>query len=117
MLSNSAVTVHHLASLDIGLYSLSTDMLSTCLLSDVFQIEGCLAGLDVGAMACMLTQGDGYPVPVDTTKEDRLCQACHSYKDVEDEQHSMFSCPAYSDVRQKHASLFQQACLRFFHYL
>ena len=49
-LSNSAVTVHHLALLYIGLYSLSTDMLSTCLLSDVFQIEGCLAGLDVGAM-------------------------------------------------------------------
>ena len=32
----------------------------TCLLSDVFQIEGCLAGLDVGAMVCMLTQGDGW---------------------------------------------------------
>ena len=25
-----------------------------------FQIEGCLAGLDVGAMVCMLTQGDGW---------------------------------------------------------
>ena len=34
---------------------------------------------------------------------------CHSSRDVEDEQHFLFSCPAYSDVRQKHASLFQQA--------
>ena len=42
-LSNSLVTVHPLALLYIGLYSLNTDMLSTCLLSDVFQIEGCLA--------------------------------------------------------------------------
>ena len=37
LLSNSAVTVHHLALLYMGLYSLSTDMLSTCLLSDVFK--------------------------------------------------------------------------------
>ena len=29
-------------------------------LSDVFQIEGCLAKLNVGAMVCMLTQGDGW---------------------------------------------------------
>ena len=36
-------------------YSLSTYMLSTCLLSNCFQIEGCLAGLDVDAMVCMLT--------------------------------------------------------------
>ena len=35
--SNSAVTVHHLALLYIGLYSLSTDTLSTCLLSHVKQ--------------------------------------------------------------------------------
>ena len=35
-------------------------MLSTCLLSDVSQIDGCLAGLDVGAMVCMLTQGGGW---------------------------------------------------------
>ena len=49
-----------LALLYIGLYSLSTDMLSTSLLSDVFQIEGCLTGLDVGAMVCMLTQGNGW---------------------------------------------------------
>ena len=34
-------------------------MLSTCLLSDVLQIEGCLAGLDVDATACMWTQGNG----------------------------------------------------------
>ena len=60
MLSNSAVIVHCLALLYIGLYSLHTDMLSTCLLSDVFQIEGCLAGLDMGAMVCMLTQGNGW---------------------------------------------------------
>ena len=46
---------------------------------------------------------------VDTKREDRLCQVCHSSKDVEDEQHFLFSCPAYSDVGQKHASLFQQA--------
>ena len=59
-LSNSAVTVHHLALLYTGLYSLSTSMLSTCLLSDVFQIEGCSAGLDVDATVCMWTQGDGW---------------------------------------------------------
>ena len=46
---------------------------------------------------------------VDIKREDRLCQVCHSSRDVEDEQHFLFSCPAYSDVRQKHASLFQQA--------
>ena len=46
---------------------------------------------------------------VDTKREDRLCQVCHSSRGVEDEQHFLFSCPAYSDVRQKHASLFQQA--------
>ena len=46
---------------------------------------------------------------VDTKREDRLCQVCHSSRDVEDELHFLFSCPAYSDVRQKHASLFQQA--------
>ena len=38
----------------------NVDMLSTCLLSDVFRTEGCLAGLNVGAMVCMLTQGDGW---------------------------------------------------------
>ena len=46
---------------------------------------------------------------MDTKREDRLCQVCHSSRDVEDEQHFLFSCPAYSDVGQKHASLFQQA--------
>ena len=35
---------------------------------------------------------------VDTKREDRLCQVCHSSKDVEDEQHFLFSCSAYSDV-------------------
>ena len=35
-------------------------MLSTCLLSDAFQIEGCLAALDVDAMVCMWTQGNGW---------------------------------------------------------
>ena len=54
------VTVHHLALLYIGLYKLSTGMLSTCFLSDVLLIEGCLAGLDVDAMVCILTQGDGW---------------------------------------------------------
>ena len=48
---------------------------------------------------------------VDTKRKDRLCQVCHSSRDVEDEQHFLFSCPAYSDVEQKHASLFQQALL------
>ena len=46
---------------------------------------------------------------MDTTREDRLCQVCHSFKDGVDEQHFLFSCPAYSDVKQKLASLFQQA--------
>ena len=53
-LSNSAVTVH-LALLYTRHYSLCTHMLSTCLLSNVSQIEGCSAGLDVDAMVCMLT--------------------------------------------------------------
>ena len=37
---------------------------------------------------------------MDTKREDRLCQVCHSMtsKDVEDEQHCLFSGPAYSDV-------------------
>ena len=59
-LSISAVTVHHLALLYTRPYSLSTNMLNTCLLSDVSQIEGCLAGFDADAMVCMLTQGDGW---------------------------------------------------------
>ena len=46
---------------------------------------------------------------MDTKREDRLCQVCHSSEDVEDEQHFLFSCPADSDVRQKYASIFQQA--------
>ena len=33
----------------------------------------------------------------------------YTSKDVEDEQHFLFSCPAYSDVRQEYASLFQHA--------
>ena len=32
---------------------------------------------------------------MDTKREDRLCQVCHSSRDVEDEQHFLFSCPAY----------------------
>ena len=31
-------------------------MLSTYLVSDIFQVEGCLADLDVSVMVCMLTQ-------------------------------------------------------------
>ena len=48
------------------------------------QIEDCLAGLDMGATVCMLTQGQW----VETKREDRLCQIliCHSSKDVEHEQ-------------------------------
>ena len=72
-------------------------MLSTCLLSDLSQKEGRLAGLDEDAMAMV-----GYQT------EDRLWQVCHSSKDMEAE-HFLFSCPAYSDVRQNCASLFQQA--------
>ena len=41
-------------------------MLSTCILSGVFQMEGCLADLDVDAMVCMLTQGDGWRLKVKT---------------------------------------------------
>ena len=39
----------------------------------------------------------------------KVAKVCHSSREVEDEQHFLFSCPAYSDVRQNHASLFQQA--------
>ena len=46
---------------------------------------------------------------MDTQREDRLSQVCHSSKDVDDEQHCLIDCPAYSDDRQKYASLFQQA--------
>ena len=42
--------------------AIQPDMLSTCLLSDVFQIQGCLADLDVGAMVCMLTHVSGLPL-------------------------------------------------------
>ena len=35
-------------------------MLSTCPLSDVLQVEGCLADSDVDAMVCMWTQDDGW---------------------------------------------------------
>ena len=51
------------------------------------QTEGCLAGLDMDAMVCMSTQGRW----VETKREDRLCQMCHSSKDVEDEQ--WVDCP------------------------
>ena len=74
-------------------------MLSSCLLSDLSQKEGRLAGLDEDAMAM---GGSRYQT------EDRLCQVCHSSEDMEGE-HFLFSCPAYSDVRQNYASLFQQA--------
>ena len=79
-------------------------MLSTCLPSDVFQIEGCLAGLDVGAMVCMLTEGDAWMLKGRTG-----CARFASSKDVEDEQHFLFSYPAYRDVRLTYASLLQQA--------
>ena len=46
---------------------------------------------------------------VNIKREDRLCQTCYSSKDVEVEQHFLFSCPAYNDVRQNYASLLQQA--------
>ena len=58
----------------------------------------------MGAMVCMLTQGDGWILKGRTG-----CVVCHSSRDVEDEQHFLFHCPAYSDVKQKHASLFRQA--------
>ena len=105
-LSNSVVTVHPLALLYIGLYSLNTDMLSTCLLSDVFQIEGCLAGLDVGAMVCMLTQGDGWILKGRTG-----CVRCATHLGTW--KMSSISCLVAQltvmAFRQKHASLFQQA--------
>ena len=69
MLKQFSSNSTHLALLYIGLYSLSTDMLSTCLLSDVLKVEDCLAALDVGAMVCIDTGRW-----VDTIGEDRLCQ-------------------------------------------
>ena len=83
-------------------------MLSTCLLLDAFQIEGCASMLSRFRCGCHGLHVDTGR-RVETKREDRLCQVCHSSKDVEDEQHFSFSCPAYSDVRQKHASLSQQA--------
>ena len=41
----------------MGLYNLSTDLLSSCLLSDVSQTEGCLARLDVDAMVLQAMGG------------------------------------------------------------
>lgn len=35
---------------------------------------------------CLLTQGNGYLVQLDTTREDSLCQVCHASEDVEEEQ-------------------------------
>ena len=43
---------------------------------------------------------------MDTKREDRLCQMCHSSRDVEDEQHFLFSCPAYSDNIDKSMPVF-----------
>ena len=54
-------------------------------------------------MVCVLTQGDGWILNVRTG-----CVKFHSPKDVEHEQHFLFSCPAYSDARQKYTNLFQQ---------
>ena len=65
--------------------------------------EGCLPGLDVGTMVCMLTQGDGWILKGRTG-----CVRCATHLRTW-KLSSIFSCPAYSDVRQKHASLFQQA--------
>ena len=101
-LINSAVTVHHLALLYIGLYSLSTDMLSTYVLSDVVQTKGCLADSDVGATVCMLTQGNE-----GILKKRTGCVRFANRLRNEYEQRFLFSCPAYSDDRQNYASLFQ----------
>ena len=84
-------------------------MLSTCLLSvlkkRVSQKESLLSRFRCGCHGLHVDIGRW----VDTKREDRLCQICHSSRDVEDEQHFLFSCAAYSDVRQKYANLFQQA--------
>ena len=81
MLSNSAVTVHHLALLYTKVYDLSTNMLSTCLLSDVSQIERLLSRFRCACHGLHVDTGQW----VDTKREDRLCQVklCHSSKDVE----------------------------------
>ncbi|KAL3154701.1 hypothetical protein ABBQ38_011250 [Trebouxia sp. C0009 RCD-2024] len=81
-------------------------MLSTCQVSVVFQIDGCLAVVDVAAMACMHVDTGRW---VGTDRKDRLSQVCHSNQDVEDEQHFLFHCPAYSDIRRQYAAMFQQA--------
>ncbi len=64
---------------------------------------GCLADLDVAAMACILRRWVG------TDRKDRLCQICYSDQDVEDEQHFLFDCPAYSNVRRKYVTMVQHA--------
>ena len=46
-------------------------------------------------------------------RKDRLCLACSSAQDVEDEHHFLFDCPAYSSIRASHANLFQCACSVF----
>ena len=58
-LSYTAATPH-LALSCTKLHIQSTNMLSICLLLDVFQIEGCSAGQNVDATFCMLIQGDGW---------------------------------------------------------
>ena len=47
---------------------------------------------------------------LDTQREDRLCQICHSSKDVGDEQHFLFSRPSYSDVRPKYCPASMPVC-------
>ena len=77
-------------------------MLSTCLLSDVFQIEGCSADLDVDATVCMWTQGDGW-IPKGRIGCVRFATHLRTWRI------NSFSCLVAQLIRQKFASLFQQA--------
>ena len=88
-------------------------MLSTCLLSDVSQIEGSPASLDLDAMVCMLTQGDGWILKARTGCV-RFATHLRTWRI------SSISClvaqlTVMCDKFCKYASLFQQAfCVRLF---
>ena len=116
MLSNTAVTLHHLALLCTKIYSLSINTMSICLLLDVFQGEGYSAGLDVDAMvACRHRTMGGHQ------KGGQVVSGLPSIEDVEDEHHFLFDCSAYGHVlllqtsstllSQMHVVLFSESVL------
>ena len=102
MLSNTTVTLHHLALLCIR--CVQPEYKYAEYLSSV-QIEGCLAGLDVDAMVCMLTQGDGWTLIGRTG-----CIRCATHDDASWMwRTNSTSCLIAQLMITKYDSIFQQA--------